>query len=115
MTEGHVPGRVEEAAATSEPEHAPTRAPPVGETQPAAPRRREIWPIVVVGLIITGIALSPFWAPALAPLLPWGADQSAPVQDYDALAARLEAIERRPAAPAADASAVASAQSALAR
>jgi hypothetical protein len=71
---------------------------------------------VVVGLIIAGIMISPFWAPALAPLLPWGAGLPAgPIQDYTALAARLEAIERRPAAPAVDVSAIESAQGALAR
>jgi len=71
---------------------------------------------VVVGLIIAGIMTSPFWAPALAPLLPWGEGlTAAPTPDYAALAARLEAIERRPAAPAIDVSAIESAQSALAR
>jgi len=71
---------------------------------------------VVVGLIIAGIIISPFWAPALGPLLPWGAGLPvAPTPDYAALATRLEAIERRPAAPAIDVSAIESAQNALAR
>jgi hypothetical protein len=71
---------------------------------------------VVVGLIIAGIMISPFWAPALAPLLPWGAGlPTAPDPDYAALAARLEVIERRPAAPAIDVSAIESAQTVLAR
>ncbi|TMJ54724.1 MAG: hypothetical protein E6G90_08250, partial [Alphaproteobacteria bacterium] len=71
---------------------------------------------MVVGLIIAGIMISPFWAPAIAPLLPWGAVLPAgPIPDYAALAARLEAIERRPAVPAIDVSAIGSAQSALAR
>jgi uroporphyrinogen-III synthase len=72
-----------------------------------------MWPIVVIGLVIAGIALSPFWAPALAPLLPWGAGSTAPA--YDTLAARLEAIEQRPVPPAIDASTIASAQSTLGR
>jgi hypothetical protein len=71
---------------------------------------------VVVGLIIAAIMTSPFWAPALAPLLPWGVGLPAgPIPDYAALAARLEAIERRPAAPANEVGAIGSAQSALAR
>jgi hypothetical protein len=88
----------------------------VGESRPAARRRPEIWPIIVVALIIAGICLSPFWAPALTPLLPWGAGASAPsVPDYTAFAERLEAIERRPVAPAIDVGAIGSVQSALAR
>jgi hypothetical protein len=71
---------------------------------------------VVVGLIIAAIMTSPFWAPALAPLLTWGAGLPAgPIPDYAALAARLEAIERRPAAPGTEVGAIGSAQSALAR
>ena len=47
-------------------------------------------------LIIAGVALSPFWARDVAPLLPWGGASRAPIEDYAAFAARLEAIERRP-------------------
>ena len=113
MTEGQVPGDVEAAAA---PGKAPSSASPAARSQPRAPRRREVWPVVVVGLIIAGIMISPFWAPALAPLLPWGAGlPAAPTPDYAALAGRLEAIERRPAVPAIDVSAVGSAQTVLAR
>src|SRR5947208_9738485 len=110
MTEGQVPGHVEENA--PEPRQLPVNASPTAGSPPAAPRRREIWPVVVVGLIIAGIVIiSPFWAPALAPLLPWGARQPAPpVPDYAGFATRLEAIERRPAAPAIDVSAIGSAQ-----
>ncbi len=114
MSEGHVPGRVEEPAGAPELEQATNGASPVGEPQqPAARRRPQIWPIVVVGLIIIGIVLSPFWAPALAPLLPWGAP-AASVPDFGEFAARLEAVEQRPAAPAADVTAITSVQSALA-
>jgi hypothetical protein len=116
MTEGHGPGHVEEAVAAPDPGQGPASASPAAGSQPRAPRRREVWPIVVVGLIIAAIMTSPFWAPALAPLLPWGAGLPAgPIPDYAALAARLEAIERRPAAPATEVSAIGSAQSALAR
>jgi hypothetical protein len=44
-------------------------------------------------LVLAGVALAPFWAPQLAPLLPWSGqhDESA------ALAARVAAVEARPA------------------
>jgi hypothetical protein len=114
MTEGQVPGDVEEA--TAAPGKAPASASPATGSQPRAPRRWEVWPVVVVGLIIAGVIISAFWAPAVAPLLPWGAGlPAAPTPDHAALTARLEAIERRPAAPAIDVSAIESAQSALAR
>jgi hypothetical protein len=114
MTEGQVPGDAEEAAAA--PGKTPARASPAAESQPRAHPRREVWPVVVVGLIIAGIMISPFWAPPLAPLLPWGAGLPvAPDPGYVALAARLEAIERRPAAPAIDMSAIESAQTELMR
>ena len=116
MTEGHGPGHVEEAVFATEAGQGPDSKSPAAASKPAAPRRREVWPAVVVGLITAGIMISPFWAPAIAPLLPWGAALPAgPIPDYAALAARLEAIERRPAVPAIDVSAIGSAQSALAR
>jgi hypothetical protein len=116
MTEGHGPAHVEEAVVAPEPGQSPESSSPAAASRPPAPRRREVWPVVVVGLIIAGIMISPFWAPAIAPLLPWGAALPAgPIPDYAALAARLEAIERRPAVPAIDVSAIGSAQSALAR
>ena len=116
MTEGHGPGHVEEAVVAPEPGHSPESSSPAAAPQPPARRRREVWPVVVMGLIIAGIMISPFWAPAIAPLLPWGAALPAePIPDYAALAARLEAIERRPAVAAIDVSAIGSAQSALAR
>src|ERR1700730_16937137 len=116
MTEGHGPGHVEEAVVAPEPGHSPQSSRPAAAPQPPARRRREVWPVVVMGLIIAGIMISPFWAPAIAPLLPWGAALPAePIPEYDARSRRLEAIERRPAVAAIDVSAIGSAQSALAR
>jgi hypothetical protein len=96
-------------------------ASPAAVSQPAASPRREVWlvavlVVIVAGLvlIVAGIALSPFWAPEVAPLLPWGARPAVPRPDYAAFAARLEAIERRPTPPAIDVGAIGSAQSALA-
>jgi hypothetical protein len=47
-------------------------------------------------VIVAGVALSPFWAPALAPILPWTEKPGASPDEYTALNARVAAIERRP-------------------
>jgi hypothetical protein len=60
-------------------------------------------------LILAGVALSPFWAPQIEPLLPWGENRD----EYSALAARVAAVEARPAAPSTGIDAVRSAISAL--
>jgi len=80
-----------------------------------ASRRTVSWLAAFLVLVIAGVVLSPFWAPAVAPLFPWGGKPVAPAEDYAALAARLEAIEKRPAPPIPDVGAITSAQSALAR
>ena len=64
-------------------------------------------------LVVAAVALSPFWATAVAPLLPWG--QRPAEERYDALAARIAALEQRPAPPAVDVGPIESAQAALAR
>ena len=64
-------------------------------------------------LVVAAVALSPFWATAVAPLLPWG--QRPAEGRYDALAARIAALEQRPAPPAVDVGPIESAQAALAR
>jgi hypothetical protein len=85
---------------------------------PASPaadwRRPNLLLAVVLGLVLVGIVLSPFWAPEIASLLPWG-EKPSPISDYSALAARLEAIERRPVAPAIDVDAIKSVENALGR
>jgi hypothetical protein len=62
-------------------------------------------------LILAGVASSPFWAPQIEPVLPWGENRD----DYAALAARVAAIETRPVAPSPGIDAVQSAMSQLAR
>ncbi len=47
-------------------------------------------------VIVAGVALSPFWAPALTPILPWGEGPGASPDEYTALAVRVAAIEKRP-------------------
>jgi hypothetical protein len=62
-------------------------------------------------LILAGVALSPFWAPQIEPLFPWGESRD----DYAALAARVAAVEAHPVAPGKGSDAIDSALSALGR
>jgi hypothetical protein len=84
------PAAVDETPAAIRVEAA-TRTPAAAKFRQAA-----LWLAVLLVLVIAGVAVSPFWAPAMAPLLPWGA-KSAPVAADDALAARVTALEARPA------------------
>jgi len=87
--------------------------------EPAGPTRRSargfarapLWLAGLLILILAGVASSPFWAPQIEPLLPWGENRD----DYAALAARVAAIETRPVAPSPGIDAVQSAMSQLAR
>jgi hypothetical protein len=83
---------------------------------PAAPSSRSaLWLCAVLVLVIVGVALSPFWAPKLAPLLPWGEGPAVSPAELARLAARLDALEKRPAPVLPDIGPIAAAQSALAR
>jgi hypothetical protein len=107
------------AALEPSPAAQPPPEPPPPETPPPARSPGAARPIAALGLfallvlVIAAVALSPFWAPAVAPMLPWGAAPAA--ADYDALAARVAALEQRPVAPPVDADALKSAQAALAQ
>jgi hypothetical protein len=68
-----------------------------------------LWLAGLLILILAGVALSPFWAPQIEPLLPWGENRD----EYAALSARLAVVEARPAAPSTGIDAVQSAVSAL--
>jgi hypothetical protein len=84
----------------TEPVSAEAAAPP---PEPAPPRRRVGWvaPVALAAfvLIVGAAAATPFWAPAVMQLLPWGvpaptpAPAPAPVAQDDALAARVAALE----------------------
>ena len=103
----------------------------LGPVEPAAPTpaRRDarlrltvLWLAFLLALVIAGIALSPFWAPAVAALLPWGAKGSAPAANYaafdarvSALASRVAALEARPAPNSTDVDALKAAQAAQAQ
>src|SRR5260221_356938 len=80
---------------------------PVGETRTDAARPEAVrgggglgW-IVAIALILGGVAVSPWWAPAIAPLLPWSArpapaPQTAPSgETADAANRRLGTLEQR--------------------
>ena len=61
-----------------------------------------LWLTLLLLLVIAGVALSPFWAPAVAPLLPWSTKPASMAAADPALAARVTALEERPPPPAAD-------------
>jgi hypothetical protein len=115
MSEGHSEERPgERAAIPADPEPSPPAAADPAQRQPAS-RPTALWLSAVVILIVAGVGLSPFWAPGVAPLLPWGAGPGPAGEDYAALAARVTAVEKRPAPPGLDVDAIKSAESALAR
>ena len=105
-------GPAEDGAVPTEPGSTPA-------IEPAGPTRRSargfarapLWLAGLLILILGGVASSPFWAPQIEPLLPWGENRD----DYAALAARVAAVETRLVAPSPGIDAVQSAMSQLAR
>ncbi len=90
----------------------PGESPPVPRFEsPRRGARAAVWLAGLLILILAGVALSPFWAPQIEPLLPWGENRD----EYAALAARVAAVEARPVAPNTGIDAVQSAISALSR
>jgi hypothetical protein len=114
MSEEHSEEHPREGATPADPEASPPSAADPAQRQPAS-RRAALWLSAVVILIVAGIGLSPFWAPDVAPLLPWGAGPGPAGEDYAALAARVDAVEKRPVPPSIDAEATKSALGALGR
>ena len=115
MSEGHSEGHQEESGATlAEPEPSPP-APAQPAQELGTYRRVAFWFAALLVVIVAGIALSPFWAPDLAPLLPWGARSAGSSEIYDDLARRLAAVEKRPIPPPVDVDAIKSTVSGLAR
>jgi hypothetical protein len=97
----------EPATAEKTPSNAAPPLSPAGTGRSTA----AIWLVGLLGLVIGTAALSPFWAPAVAPLLPWG-KAPAPA-DYDALAARIAALEQRATPPTIDVDALRAAQAGI--
>jgi hypothetical protein len=84
--------------------------------RPSGGSRQTVWWLAaLLLLVIAGVGLSPFWARDVVPLLPWGSQSAASSENYAALAARVAAIENRPAPPPPDIAAINSTASALAR
>ncbi len=106
------PGKPEPSP--SEPEPSPADdIPPAVAAQPASDsrsaatfRQTALWLAALLVLVIAGLAMSPFWAPAVAPLLPWSAKPVPMAIDYSKLATRADALEERPAPSATDFSAI---------
>jgi hypothetical protein len=107
------PGEEPEKQGPPPPEPEPTES----ETPPpsGSPARSALWLAAALALVIAGVLLSPFWAPAIATLLPWGGEPEVSARELSALASRVEAIEKRPAPQIPDVGPIASAGSALAR
>jgi hypothetical protein len=115
MSEEHSEERPREGGGIpADPEASPPAAADPAQRQPAS-RRAALWLSGLVILIVAGVGLSPFWAPDVAPLLPWGAAPGPAGEDYAALAARVDAVEKRPVPPSVDAEATKSALGALGR
>ena len=117
----------EERNEESEAGHPAPAQPVSAEPEPWSPSETRVPPVVarrggsrvavflgaMLVLVVAIVLAAPFWAMAVIPLLPWAGQSE--TQRYDALAARVTALEQRPGAPAIDADAVKSAQAALAQ
>jgi hypothetical protein len=110
--------RREDGAEPPEPpvaEGAPPVSAAAASSPPLSARRPRSWVALWLAgmliLVIGGVLSSSFWAPAVMPWLPWGEKPAA--EKYDALAARIAALEQRPVSPPIDADAIKSAQGAL--
>jgi len=115
MTEGHDQEHSAEGGALPPVTHQ-TLGEGAQSARPAGGSRQSVWWLAaLLLLVIAGVGSSPFWARDVAPLLPWGSQSAAPAEDYSALAARVAAIENRPAPPPPDIAAINSTASALAR
>jgi hypothetical protein len=101
MSEGHNEEHHEEGAAVrSEPEPPPAVDPARPRVGPqGGPQGALLLLALLLVLIVAGVALSPFWAPTMALILPWGESPTAAPDEYAALAARVAAIEKRPGMP----------------
>jgi hypothetical protein len=105
MSERHTEQPPGEDAPSGEPAAIPPS--PADAAQPRSSSPSTAWLLAgLVVLILAGVALSPFWAPPLAVLLPWGTQPAVSADEYAALAARVAAIEKRPSGSTTGADAV---------
>jgi hypothetical protein len=107
-------GNDREAAALAATPLEPAAEPSLPATKPAGSGRPVIAILgALVAVLIAGVAASPFWAPAMLPLLPWGRQQAERPPEAAALVLRLDAIERQTASSAEALAAVRAADAAL--
>ena len=86
-------GPVEGREPSAEPISTPTAEPPRTPPEPRRGRSHASpWLAGLLVLVLAIVALSPFWAPQLTPLLPWSEGRT----EGAALEARLAAVEARP-------------------
>ena len=85
----------ERGAVDVEPPPAPAEPP----ARPSGSHGTAPWLLALLILVVAGVALSPFWAPEVAPLLPWATGPATSDEQYSSLAARVAAVEQRPAVP----------------
>jgi hypothetical protein len=88
---------------TRRPGGSPFRARPAEEPPRAAHRvGTPGWIALTVALLVAAVAASPWWAPRLAPLLPWSPQSGAASSDEGqrGIEERLAALEQRDATPA---------------
>jgi hypothetical protein len=92
---------------------APVEPAPVRRgTSPPRRRGRTAWLAVLLLVLIVGVVASPFWAPLVAPLLPWGRN---PADHEQALSARLAALDQQSAAARAEREALRATQQGMSR
>ncbi len=96
---------------------APAAAPP-SAAAPASrdgrgARRIAVWLGIVLFAVVGLVAVSPFWAPAVAPLLPWGEKAAMADLRYQGLAGRVATLEQRPMPAPVDLGALKSAEATL--
>jgi len=90
----------------------PNPTPPIEPVGlPRRSSRAALWLAGFLILILAAVVLSPFWAPQIAPLFPWGDNRA----EDASLAGRVAALETRSVPPSNGIDAVKSATSALAR
>jgi hypothetical protein len=89
-------------------------APPsAAEADGRVARQIAVWLGIALAALLGIVAVSPFWAPAVAPLLPWGEAPAVADASYRELTARVEALEHRPTPAAVDLTPLKSAEAAL--
>jgi hypothetical protein len=108
MSEGHSEKHPEEDAAGNVEVLPPAASARQRRSHGIAP-----WLTTLLILILAGVGLSPFWAPQVALLLPWGTGPGTPNDEYAALARRVAAVEQRSPAPGVSMDALKSAMNGL--